>query len=459
MSEIVSKGAIALSKIFNDNGHTLYLVGGSVRNMICGLPGGDADVCSTALPGDAAAFLRGEKVTVIEKALALGTIEAHLTLDGEKYVFEHTTFRQDYYHDGGVHRPYKVHFTKDIAIDARRRDFTVNALYLDLQTDEIIDPTGRGIADAHDGIIRAAADNAIDTLKDDGLRIMRMVRFAAELGFSVSEDLHECAKQNACMLADISVERKRDELFKIMLADTKYGKDGAQLTGLLLLRELGAMQYVLPVLNEGDGVQQSKRYHAHDVMGHGISACAQAAPILPLRLAALLHDIGKPRAMEAAGNMYDHDEIGTQMARQALSKLKIDNKTKKTVVTLVAHHMFDLTAKAKPKTIRKHAIGLGRETFELLIALRRADFLGSGMGEAVVTSADNWQNELDVMINKKVPWSVADLNVTGSEIMEALGIAPSRKIGDILMILFKECVRNPGKNTKEILIKRAKKLI
>ncbi len=458
MSEIVSKGAIALSEIFEKNGHTLYLVGGSVRNMICGLPAGDADVCSPALPDEAAAFLRKANVSVIEKALALGTIEAHLTLGGTKYVFEHTTFRQDYYHDGGKHRPYKVHFTKDIEKDAKRRDFTVNALYLNIKTGEIIDPTGRGENNAKSGIIRAAADNAIDTLRDDGLRILRMVRFAAELGFNISEDLLECAKQNVHMLADISAERKRDELFKIILADTKYGKADAHLSGLLLLRETGAMKYVLPELCEGDGVRQSKRYHAHDVMGHGINACANAEPILSLRLAALLHDIGKPQAMAESGNMYDHEEIGTQMAKQAMASLKIDNKTKRTVSTLVAHHMFDLTAQAKPKTIRKHAVQLNQQTFELLIALRRADFMGSGMGEKVVVSADNWQTELNVMIEKKVPWSVADLKITGNDIINALGILPSKQIGAILKVLFKECVVHPGKNKKEILIKRAKAL-
>lgn len=458
MSSVVSKGAIALSKIFEENGHTLYLVGGSVRNMICGLPAGDADVCSTALPDDAAAFLRKEGLSVIEKALSLGTIEAHLTLDGIKYIFEHTTFRQDYYHDGGKHRPYKVHFTKDIEKDARRRDFTVNALYLHIKTGEITDPTGRGENDAKSGIIRAAADNAIDTLRDDGLRILRMVRFAAELGFKISDDLLECAKQNVRMLVDISAERKRIELFKIILADTKYGKANAHLNGLLLLRETGAMKYVLPALCEGDGVLQSKRYHAHDVMDHGIYACANAEPILPLRLAALLHDIGKPQAMAESGNMYDHDEIGTQKAKQAMAALKIDNKTKRTVSTLIAHHMFDLTAQAKPKTIRKHAVRLGKQTFELLIVLRRADFLGSGMGDGAVVSADNWQKELNVMIEKRVPWSIADLEVNGNDIINALGIMPSKQIGDILKVLFKECVAHPGKNKKEILIKRAKAL-
>ena len=275
------KGAAALSDIFAKSGYTLYLVGGYVRNLALGLPGGDFDVCSAAKPHDAAVFLREAGVHVIEKAIELGTIEAHLTCGGHKYVFEHTTFRRDDYPSGGEHRPDSVQFTDNIAEDARRRDFTVNTLYLDIENQCLLDPVGRGLADIETRIIRAAAEDPDITIRDDGLRIMRMARFAAELGFSVDPALMECAAKYVHLLDDISAERKCDELKKIMMADIKYPSTERNApphgAGLLLLRTIGALAHVLPRLCDGDGVQQSGLYHAHDVLGHGIATCTACA--------------------------------------------------------------------------------------------------------------------------------------------------------------------------------------
>ena len=399
---------------------------------------------------------------MIEKALQLGTIEVHLELDGKKYIFEHTTFRRDYYPQGGAHRPKRVVFTQDISEDAKRRDFTINALYLDIETGTIIDPTQRGLDDVGKKVIRAAADDPDVTIRDDGLRIMRMARFAAELNFSVSPDLLACAAQRAGLLDDISAERKRDELIKILTADTKYNKIESSgfkpETGLNLLRQTGALKYVLPILSEGGGVPQAKEYHAFDVLGHGIRTCAVSPPVLTLRLAALLHDIGKPRALIQSGNMYNHEIIGEALARDEMDALKIDNRTRNRVLALIRNHMFDLNGKAKPKTIRRRAIKLGKAAFMQLIALRRADFLGSGKETGPVISADNWQKEYDRMIEEGVPWTKRDLAITGDDIMTILGIAPSQKVGKILDLLFDECVAHPKNNNPGTLKKRVKTL-
>ena len=455
----INKGTKQLSDIFVKHGHKLYLVGGSVRNMMLGLPQGDIDVCSAALPEEAAQFLKQEGCTIIEKAMSLGTIEVHLRQGGTKYIFEHTTLRQDYYHKGGQHRPYKVEFTDDIEKDAKRRDFTTNALYLDIQTKQIYDPTGKGLKDTKDGILRAAADKAIETLSDDGLRIMRMVRLYNELDFSIDDELLECAKSNVSLLADISAERKRQELERILLADTKYGKDKAHLKGMLLLGDIGALEYVIPVMEQGRGIEQKKEYHSHDVLHHGIYSCGAAPPNLVLRLAALLHDIGKPVSLSRAGNMYDHDKYSKILAKKALEELKFSNKTKTAVLTLIENHMFDLEGRAKPKTIRKRAVKLGRETFEMLIELRYADIVGSGKGFAGCGAAENWKKELDIMIETKVPWTVKDLDVTGSELMDELNIDQSEEIGRILKELHSFCVLYPKTNKKSLLISRARKTL
>lgn len=450
------EGLKELSEVFFARGFKLFLVGGYVRNSVLGISGGDLDICSRALPGEAAFFLREKNIKVIEKAPELGTIEIHIMSGGKKRVFEHTTFRKDFYPEGGEHRPDRVEFTEDMKEDAARRDFTVNALYLDLDAGEVIDPTGKGSIDIKEKKIRAAADDPDITIRDDGLRIMRMVRFAAELGFAVDPGLMECARKRAYLLADISAERKRDELKKILLADTKYpalSNRDAPAVGLELLKDSGALEVVLPRLCEGEGIEQAEAFHRYDVLDHGIHACGAAPAKLELRLAALLHDIGKPAALREGGNMYGHDRLGEALARQELDSLRFENSIKAIVLPLIRNHMFDLEGRAKPKTIRRRAVKLGKELFAMLIELRRADVWGSGLYSGPVDSAGNWQKEVERMEAENVPWSVKELAITGDEVMSLLDTGPSPAIGKILELLFKECVAHPQSNNFETLKK------
>ena len=451
------EGISQISSLFSARGVLLYLVGGFVRNAVMGISGGDVDICSAALPDEAVEIARSGGLKVVPKAPELGTIELHLNQEGKTYIFEHTTFRSDVYPAGGQHRPDRVAFTDDIEKDARRRDFTANAMYLNTQTGQTVDPTGRGVADIQSRVLRAAAEDPDITIRDDGLRIMRMARFAAELGFSVVPELMACAQRRASLLADISAERKRDELIKILLADTKYpqiaGRD-AHVRGLTLLYEAGALPCVLPVLCEGEGVGQKEQYHKYDVLWHGIHACGAAPPVLVVRLAALLHDVGKPRVLLQSGNMVGHEIVGEALAREALIALRFDNATRDAALTLIRTHMFDLEGRAKPMTIRRRAVKLGRENFERLIALRRADFIGSGLMEDSVRSADKWQAELKRMDEQGVPWRVADLAVSGEDVMRELGLAPSEQVGRVLEALHRECVANPARNRRDTLLER-----
>ena len=238
-----------------------------------------------------------------EKALELGTIEIRVELDGARHRFEHTTFRRDYYPPGGAHRPYRVEFTEDIREDARRRDFTAGALYLDLKSRELLDPTGHGVEDVRARVLRAAAEDPDVTIRDDGLRIMRMARFAAELGFDVAPDLLECAARRAALLDDISPERKRDELMKILMADTKYPVLNVwiALRGLNILLEIGALKYVL--LGCAPATAWSSPACTIDMTCCGmIHACNARRPTW-CAAGGLLHDIGKPAAlMETASS-------------------------------------------------------------------------------------------------------------------------------------------------------------
>ncbi len=191
------------------------------------------------------------------------------------------------------------------------------------------------------------------------------------------------------------------------------------------------------------------------MLDHCLHACAAAPAVYELRLAALLHDIGKPEALRRGGNMYGHEIIGERLARDEMNALKCDNKTKAAVLPLIRNHMFDLEGKAKPKTVRRRAVMLGQKNFEMLIALRRADVAGTGRPDGDVKSADNWQNELDRMVKERMPWRVSDLNIKGGDIAALLNIKPSPVIGLILDALLKDCVLNPAQNEPQTLKRKA----
>lgn len=450
----------AIGGIFLKNGIRAYAVGGFVRNTLLGLPYADLDICSALPPADAAALMRAAGFHVVEKALDFGTIEIHLIFQDQKFIFEHTTFRKDFYGEDGSHRPQRVVFTDDLHEDAERRDFTVNALYADLTTGEILDITGRGLDHLKQGMIAAAHEDPYETIQDDGLRLLRLVRFACELGFEIDPSLWDAAYEKISLLTDISAERIRDEVVKIILSDTKY----PQLTknmlphrkGFLMLNYLSALQFIFPSLLLGMNIVQNPQYHAYDVFTHCIEAFGVSVPDLQSRLAALLHDAGKPAAFMSNGNMHGHEIWGAEIARRELKALAFDNKTIDTVALLIKNHMFDLQNKAKPLTIRKKAAELGEDMFRKLIALRRADFVGSGKTMPLVESADRWEKILGEMLAEKAPFTENDLNITGKDIMQALNIPEGALVGLIKKRLLAVCIARPSQNNRRYLLTHAK---
>lgn len=448
--------------IFLKNGFTLYVVGGYVRNMLLELPVTDCDICSKALPSEAAGFLRADGMRVYEKALEFGTIEIHFIFEGKKYSFEHTTFRSDTYGPGGTHRPERVYFTDDVFLDAVRRDFTVNALYADAVTGEVVDVLKRGFDDLMHKRIAAAHQEPYETLKDDGLRLMRLVRFACELGFEIDGRLMNAARENSALLKDISKERIQTELIKIALSDTKYpegtAEDRPHKGGLLLLDALGLLPYILPSLLACKNVFQNKKFHAYDVFMHCIESFAVSVPDLNVRLASLLHDVGKPVAISLQGNMHGHEKIGAEIANRELKDLRFGNKTVNTVMLLIKNHMFDLDNRARPDTVRKRVAILGTHDFKLLIDVRRADFIGSGKDAATVDSADKWQAVLSKMVAENTPLHVNDLKISGEEIMQALNIPAGPMIGLIKERLLKICLLKPAQNDRLHLLQHARQI-
>jgi tRNA nucleotidyltransferase (CCA-adding enzyme) len=441
-----------------------------VRNPLLGLPVSDIDVCSSMRPEDVQRMCQSSGVKVIPKGIEYGTVQI-MICDPDLGVIgiEHTTFRGDTYREGGTHKPSRVEFANTPKEDAFRRDFTVNALYLDLSTGEITDPTG-GLFDIQNKLIRATSKDPREIMRSDGLRILRMIRFAAELRFTVEETTLLAAKESIEGLRDISFERIRDELNKILLSDTRYYGDGTGDPGsvkkaLTALDSAGAFDIILPELAKGRGVHQDPHFHAYDVFGHALCACSFAPPRLELRLAALLHDIGKPYAIEinrsrtgeACGRgkgpspMLGHDVLGEEIAREVLTRLRYPNKTIDEVSFLVLRHMYDLDGKAKESTLRARFALFGAGLSESLSYIREADVHGSGLWTGPVRSAVRWRNILSQMKEQNAPFSPDQLLCDGSDIMRWMGIGPSPRVGDIKEKLLEHCARFPKDNTPERL--------
>ncbi len=446
----------ALAALVREEGFTLYAVGGLVRSALLGLKVSDIDICSAMEPERMIGLCRRHGFTVVPKGIAFGMVETHI---GE-CKFEHTTFRSDRYAEGGAHRPASISFSKTPMEDAFRRDFSVNALYYDILSGEVLDPTG-GLADLEAGLIRATSPDPAAVLGDDGLRIMRLVRFSAELGFDIEEHTLRAARLLAGNLRDISAERIREELDKILLADVKYGERSAErvLHGLELLKSVGAIEIILPELALGAGMEQRASYHRYDVLDHSLHSCAEASPTAALRLAALLHDVGKPAVKLETGLMRGHDERGEHIARAILQRLRYDNKTIEKVCFLVRHHMFDLNNTAKEGTLRRAFARWGYEKSLEMCDIRRADFIGSGIIKGEVASAVRWRRIIDKMKTEGAPFSEAELNCSGRDIMLWTGLEPGPAVAQVKKRLLAHCAVRPRDNTPEGLERTARGMV
>ena len=475
-----TKAEYALSRLFHDAGHTLYAVGGQLRNPLLGLPVSDRDLCSAMPPQRLIALCEDKHIDYVPQGLAYGTVT--LLLDGEAY--EHTTFRADSYGAGGAHKPESVSFGGSLFEDARRRDFTVNALYAEIPQSEqspaqVLDPTGRGLDDLHRRIIRGSSEDPSVILRDDALRILRLVRFACELGFEADAASFAAAKRYVGGLSEISAERIRQELDKILLSDVRYGAKGDEnaqrpgeespvYKGLTMLDALGALDVFLPETALCRGVAQRAQYHAYDVLGHLLHSCAcirtekdePQSELLTLRLSALLHDTGKPAARaanenipEKHGHMYGHDKLGEQIACEALLRLKYPKSLIQDARFLIGAHMFDLTGAAKESTLRERFALWGWKNSLRLCAMREADVYGSGLTpySQKVDTAERFRRVLAEMRAQGAPFSLNELDCTGEDLMRWTGLEPGGEIGRLKEALLLHCARHPADNHREKL--------
>ena len=432
----------SLRKLNEMSSCPIYAVGGFVRNKIAGLGETDIDIAGPAI-AEALGISRRYQTKIVN--YKLGT--AIIRYNDDKY--EYTPFRVERYAPGGEHTPVEVRFTTDLRQDAMRRDFTCNSIYYDITNDKIIDPLN-GIADIEKKIIRSY--NPQRTFSSDGLRILRMIRLAVETGFKIDGETAKAAKANAPLLRDISAERRRQELDRILLADTKYGVKWAHYRGLRLIQQLGLWKYLIPQLEDGAGLAQNPVYHKYDVLEHINQTVKFAAP--DVRLAALMHDVGKPYCVAKFGNMHGHEVISAHIVRYDLGEygLKYPNDVIEEVEWLCLNHMYDIARNTKEAKL-KIFVAANFDRIDKLVELMEADNLARGMDDE--TREVRLKAVKQKLIEEGAPITLSDLKLDGSVLIRE-GIQPV-KIGGVLNELWRACVIDPRLNNEAWLLKQGSK--
>ena len=430
----------------------LYLVGGTVRNALLGLPAGDEDAASALDADRAAECFAAAGFAVKATYPRLGTLKLRNPETGESV--EYTRFRTESYAVGGAHAPREVRFTEDLAADARRRDFRINAIYYDVAAGTVVDPLD-GQSDLAARTI-LCADDADRVFAADGLRLLRLVRFCAELGFDPAPETLAAAYRFRDNLDEIVPERVAEELRKIAFADCRYGVAEAHYRGFLLLDELGLLDKVLPEIAAGRGMPQRADFHRYDVLGHTLHVFRVAPPAV--RLAALLHDVGKPVCYRATGLYHGHEavsgELAGEIARRAFgcSKREADQ-----IARLCALHMVDLKCEMRENK-RKRFIAEHDELIENLLLLKQADYFGCGLRTGECPTVARFRRTLADMREKGTPLRPADLAISGRDVAERLPDLPQSRIGEVLDALWKTCVCDERQNEREKLLARLDRL-
>ncbi len=429
----------------------LYVVGGSARDFLAGLTPSkrDWDICSPTLADEFAEIAKANGFLIQAVYRNTGTVK----LKGREAEYEYACFRSDKY-VRGAHVPVEIYFTADIALDAKRRDFTANAVYFDVKAGVFVDPLN-GIPAILEKRLTTVAP-AEKVFGEDGLRLLRLARQGAQLGFSPDEECILGAKQNVRLIQDITPERIFEELKQLLLAEQKYGVADAPYRGLKLLEEIGALDYILPELAKGKGLSQRADFHKYDVLEHSFRAVkyAERTPATPvLRFAALLHDVGKPLVMLRDGNAYAHAEEGEWLALEIMTRLKAPKKTAQEVAWLVKWHMYDFNCQTGEKKLRRFFVE-NYPRLEGLLAVKQADFSACADDTAIAPTVARWQSLLAKMQREGVPFSLKELAANGNTLL-AIGITPNR-IATVLHKLLMHVAVFPKDNRLERLTKLAR---
>ncbi|HNY36042.1 MAG TPA: HD domain-containing protein [Candidatus Pacearchaeota archaeon] len=438
-------------------GFEAYIVGGCTRDFLRDKSPADWDLTTNATPEEIQKVFNDLKIKTFYEN-DFGTVGVAFLQKKDNFeIIEITTYRKEAIYSDNRH-PDKVTWSKTIEEDLKRRDFTVNAIAMTIKNRseiEIIDLFD-GQKDLKNRIIRAVG-TAKERFSEDALRMMRAVRLKTTLGegWTIEEKTKQAIKDNAPLLQKISKERIRDELVKII-----NNENAAQ--GIESLRNKRLLTYIIPELEEGFEVGQNK-HHVYDCYKHNLECLNYSAKKgfnFHVRMASLLHDIGKPRAKRGEGinsTFYNHEIIGAQITEKVLDRLRFSKKDIIKITNLVRYHLFYYNVdEVGEASVRRLIKNVGLESVEELLQLRMADRIGSGCPKAEPYKL----RHLKYMIEKvsKDPVSVKMLKINGQEVMDTLKIKPSPTVGMILDILLEDVLKEPKNNTKAYLKKRLKDL-
>ena len=439
-----------VTSVLQKNGYEAYVVGGCVRDLFLGKAPKDWDITTNATPDQIMALY---PETFYENNFGtVGVVTENE--DPTLKVIEITTYRiESGYSD--KRRPDTVSFSTNIHDDLMRRDFTINAMAFDPRTGTLIDNFG-GIEDLHKKQIKTVGKPA-DRFNEDGLRILRAIRLSTELGFEIENETEKAIKDNSSLLEHISMERIRDEFVKVISSDNA-------LSGLVTCQRLGIMSFIIPELEEGIGVEQTAT-HAYDVWTHLLKSLEHAVKKgypLHVKLAALLHDIGKPRSRRFSDGkekytFYGHEVSGAKIAKTVTERLKFPKETTENVHKLVRWHMFfSDTEQITLSAVRRMIVNVGPELVWDLMNVRMCDRIGTGRPKENPYRLRKYKAMVEEALRD--PISVQMLKIDGKKIMDVTRENPGPKIGFILNALLEEVLDNPTLNTEEYLEKRALEL-
>ena len=430
--------------LLEENGFEAFAVGGCVRDTILGRNPQDWDITTSALPHQVKEIFH----RTIDTGIQHGTVTVMLQRVG----YEVTTYRIDGEYNDSRH-PDSVQFTADLIEDLKRRDFTINAMAYN-PTVGLVDAFG-GIDDIESKVIKCVG-KATERFDEDALRILRAVRFSAQLGFDIEEQTMEAIRELATTLEKISAERIHVELEKLITSNHP--------DKMITAYQAGITKVVLPEFDRMMECPQNTPYHMYNVGEHTIKVMENVPPTKEMRWAALLHDVGKPDSITydkkdpERMHFYGHAYVGAKMVPSILRRLKMDNKTIKLVTRLVECHDDRPASKGmNPANIRKSVHKIGKDIYEQYLQLVYADFQGkSKYGKEKGYDAFLYEKEqFQLIMENNICTSKEELNISGKDLI-ASGCNTGSIIGDILNKLLQQVLENPELNKKDILLDIAK---
>lgn len=458
MNFLIPKEVTHVTQELEKAGFEAFLVGGCVRDLFLDREPKDWDVTTNAKPDEIIALF---PKTFYENTFGTVGVVDEQTENEILKVIEVTPYRIEGDYTDNRH-PDSVTFSQKIEDDLKRRDFTINSLAYSVSASSADKSHGK-IIDLFDGqkdikgkILRTVGEPT-DRFTEDGLRILRAVRLSCELGFEIEPNTEKAMQDNAHILKNISLERIRDEFTKIIMSDKP-------MNGLLIMKKLGVLKYVVPELENTFGVEQNQA-HAYDVGEHllrSVQCSADKGFSLEVRLAALFHDISKPESRRRSPTadkwtFYGHEVLGSRTTKNILNRLRFPTKVIEKVVKLSRWHMFfSDTEQITLSAVRRMIVNVGKENIWDLMNVRICDRIGTGRPKEDPYRLRKYHAMIEEALRD--PISVGMLKIDGKKIMEVTQTTPGPKIGFTLHALLEEVLEDPKKNTAEYLENRAKEL-